>query len=614
MRPALFHINTNVVWTITTYDPDKPGVEKDADSNPTVTVRKNGSAVGDSVTVTKRTSTTGIYDCSYNPAGEVEGDTFTIEESVTITGSTSPSATYRYRWAIEAIALERGTDSVTSFPAAAPADWIGASSIAANALNDKGNWLTSLGANAPSGWLNAAAFSAGAFDAVWTVGTRTITGTVTLATSQPNYAPARAGDAMALTPSERTAVATVLEAAMFNEADATALLAAIAAKVEQFLINDGDAVATLAAIASAVNAAVVAGQIGTDLTATKASAATAATQATTAASTASTIDTKIGTPSVSVSADIATRLPTASYTAPDNTGISTINTKLGTPAVSIAADIASRLPTSSYVVPPTPEAIADAVYDEAMAGHTIDGSYGAHFVRAANKNQNEVMITGSKHIAADLHECQTDVIDSTALAASAAVKIRQEMDANSVIFVDLKQMIVNDGTANAQWSAKALELGPSGESTLSQDDISAIAAAVRLLPNVNTGASRTGLQIIQSDRLLQTFSVAPGTYSRLVWSLKRKSTDPDSDALLTVDSADGIVRLNGAAPTVLQEAMGTLSYASGTVTLDVNAEITKLLPVGDSYVDGIKVLPANRHLRNAPASAKVVAGVVQDID
>lgn len=67
---------------------------KDADSLPTVAVRKNGAAVGDSVTVTKRSASTGIYDCSYNPAGEVEGDSFTLEESATVTGTTTPADTY----------------------------------------------------------------------------------------------------------------------------------------------------------------------------------------------------------------------------------------------------------------------------------------------------------------------------------------------------------------------------------------------------------------------------------------------------------------------------------------------------------------------------------------
>lgn len=86
--------------------------------------------------------------------------------------------------------------------------------------------------------------------------------------------------------------AAAVEAAILNEGDATALLAAIAAKVEEFLINEGDATATIAAIATACNAAIVAGQVGTD-------AATAATQASSA-------NTKLGTPAwASVSADIA---------------------------------------------------------------------------------------------------------------------------------------------------------------------------------------------------------------------------------------------------------------------------------------------------------------------
>lgn len=129
---------------------------------------------------------------------------------------------------------------------AIPAGWLTATGIAAAALNGKGDWstatpLTTLGATAPAGWINTAAFASGATlpavttlttytgntpqtadvstvgstllsaingvaAAVWAVGARTLTAfgftptvsPVTLATSQPNYAPAKAGDAMAL--------------------------------------------------------------------------------------------------------------------------------------------------------------------------------------------------------------------------------------------------------------------------------------------------------------------------------------------------------------------------------------------------------------------------------
>lgn len=109
-RPTILQIGGVLYWVLYTRDPDSM-VLKNADSDPTVAVRKNGSSVGDSVTVTKRSATTGIYDCSYNPASEVEGDSFTFEETAIVTGTTTASATYNSSFTIRVIAVERGTDS-----------------------------------------------------------------------------------------------------------------------------------------------------------------------------------------------------------------------------------------------------------------------------------------------------------------------------------------------------------------------------------------------------------------------------------------------------------------------------------------------------------------------
>jgi hypothetical protein len=68
--------------------------------------------------------------------------------------------------------------------------------------------------------------------------------------------------------------------------------------------------------------------------------------------------------------------------------------------------------------------IADAVWDELMSTHTINGSYGSHIVRSANQNQNTVQITGSQHIAADVHAFQADVITAAAIAADAVTEIQ----------------------------------------------------------------------------------------------------------------------------------------------------------------------------------------------
>jgi hypothetical protein len=112
-RPKILHVGGTLYWVIRTRNPDTM-VLKDADSTPIVAVRKNGASTADSVTVTKRSATTGIYDCSYNPASEVEGDSFTIEESATVTGTTTSSATYTNSWELRVVALERGTDGANT--------------------------------------------------------------------------------------------------------------------------------------------------------------------------------------------------------------------------------------------------------------------------------------------------------------------------------------------------------------------------------------------------------------------------------------------------------------------------------------------------------------------
>ena len=106
-RPATLKIGSTSYWTIMTYT--DAGVLVDADSTPTVAVRKNGVGNADIVTVTKRSATTGIYDAYYNPAGEAEGDCFTLEETATISGQA-----YKNAWNMEILAVERGTDSANT--------------------------------------------------------------------------------------------------------------------------------------------------------------------------------------------------------------------------------------------------------------------------------------------------------------------------------------------------------------------------------------------------------------------------------------------------------------------------------------------------------------------
>ena len=110
-RPATLKVGGTSYWTIMIYT--DAGVLVDADSTPTVAVKKNGTAVADVVTVTKRSATTGIYDAYYNPASESEGDCFTIEETATISAQA-----YVQSWNFEILAAERGTDNASTFDSA----------------------------------------------------------------------------------------------------------------------------------------------------------------------------------------------------------------------------------------------------------------------------------------------------------------------------------------------------------------------------------------------------------------------------------------------------------------------------------------------------------------
>ena len=67
--------------------------------------------------------------------------------------------------------------------------------------------------------------------------------------------------------------------------------------------------------------------------------------------------------------------------------------------------------------------ITGAVWDGLIASHTVSGSFGERVLVSTNTN-HEVLVTGSNHVAADVHEFQTDAIDADAIAASAVTEIQ----------------------------------------------------------------------------------------------------------------------------------------------------------------------------------------------
>jgi hypothetical protein len=124
---------------------------------------------------------------------------------------------------------------------------------------------------------------------------------------------------------------------------------------------------------------------------------------------------------------------------------------------------------SLTVTPPTAAAVADAVWDEATSGHTTVGTYGGRIVRSTNSNV-EVQITGSNHIAADVHEFQADVLTSAATDATFVAEVQNGLATSAALatvdgLVDLlvsrsgyQMSILAGAISNAQDAAEAYSI------------------------------------------------------------------------------------------------------------------------------------------------------------
>ena len=159
-----------------------------------------------------------------------------------------------------------------------------------------------------------------------------------------------------------------------------------------------------------------------------------------------TLATNIGTTNTTVAigidATVSSRM--ATYTQPTGFLAATFpatvasTTNITSASGITVSSIGANVITASALAADAVAEIADGIWDEATAGHTTAGTYGGRIVRATNSNV-EVQITGSNHVAADVHAFQTDVIDSSAIAASAVTEIQ------SGLATAANLLIVSDG-------------------------------------------------------------------------------------------------------------------------------------------------------------------------
>ena len=174
--------------------------------------------------------------------------------------------------------------------------------------------------------------------------------------------------------------------------------------------------------------------------------------ATTTNITAGTITTTTNLTNAPTSGDLTATMK-ASVTAAVPT-VASIQSGLATPTNITAAtgitvsSIEANVVTASALAADAVAEIADGIWDEATSGHTISGTYGGRIVRATNSNV-EVQITGSNHIAADVHEFQAGVITAGDFAANAITASALAADAVTEIQSGLATaanlLIVSDG-------------------------------------------------------------------------------------------------------------------------------------------------------------------------
>ena len=221
---------------------------------------------------------------------------------------------------------------------------------------------------------------------------------------------------------------------------------------------------------------------------------------------------------------------------------------------------------SLTVTPPTAAANAAAVWDEAMSTHTINGSYGSHVVRSANQNQNTVSITGSQHVAADVHQFQAAVITEVAFADNAL--------SNRVLAANAAAEV-----ATAVRTELAIELG--------RIDVS---SSSRLASSAYTAPDNAGITLIKAvtDRL-NTGLVQDGAVWQFTVNMLENGpagggggSATVGNQLLILDQLD-----------LIQNKTDLISGASGITSLLAGAildpgQITSFpetLTIGDSYTE-----------------------------
>jgi hypothetical protein len=177
-------------------------------------------------------------------------------------------------------------------------------------------------------------------------------------------------------------------------------------------------------------------------------------------------------------------------------------------------------------------------------------------------------------------------VDSVAAITSHTFQIEAEVDANSVPST-LALEATLDAIKGAGWTTETLKqlstdiAGISAGGGSSSSDIWTYASRTLTQSATSIISAVTGSSISDVRGSSWSIQITDLTLdsNKQQFMIKRRTQDPDSDALLLVDSATGLKTLNGVS-TGLTAADATLVYVGTTLTLTVKASVTAQLPEG----------------------------------
>ena len=232
-------------------------------------------------------------------------------------------------------------------------------------------------------------------------------------------------------------------------------------------------------------------------------------------------------------------------------------------AFSFSVTVATNNDKSGYSLATAPldaSGTAAAVWGALLTSYTTAGTFGARVVRSSNTN-NTVQITGSNHVAADIHELQPAVItaadfaagaiDANALAADAASEIASAVRTN--LATELARIDVASSTLASQSSVNTLTTYVDTEVAAIKaktDNLPANPAAVGDIPTAVAIAdavlsrSVTNVEASASEHTLCTLILAglESSITGTTWTIRRTGGTTHYTKTVTTDS--------GAAPIV----------------------------------------------------------------